>query len=114
MSEEPELKPPVQRKPDKKRPGVSYPHRLLQALASVYEEEGATKHEKLQAVKMSLEAMKHRKKPKRKTDRDKEVIRALEKPSDSRARLEKPSPIERNIKIKKEREETEASSELDS
>ena len=57
---------------------ISVPNRLLRALQSIYENQEATIDERLQAIKLSVEVLPMRPKVKRKTDKDKAVIAALQ------------------------------------
>jgi hypothetical protein len=53
--------------------------RLLQALAKIYEDPGASIPERLQATRLAMDAMDRRPVPKRKTDLDKLREEALKK-----------------------------------
>lgn len=68
---------PEEKKKKKGKPGMSYPNRLLRALEGIYEDEEATRSEKLQAVQLSLETLAIRPVPKRKSDKDKALEKML-------------------------------------
>jgi len=69
--------PETEPKRTKKKRGHSYPNRLLSALAGILEDPDASIAERLQAAKLSLEAIPLRPSPRRKTDKEKAIIEAL-------------------------------------
>lgn len=63
----------------KGKPGQSYPHRLLQALARIFDDPNASISEKLQALELSAKILPMRPIPKRRTEKDKLIIAALKR-----------------------------------
>ena len=63
----------------KYRPGLSFPQRLLNALAGIFEDDKTSTAEKLQAINLSKEILPYRKTPRRKTEKEKVVLAALKK-----------------------------------
>ena len=63
--------------PKKKKSYLTHANRLLRVLAEITSDDNSTVTEKLQAVRLSLDAMDRRKTPKRKTDREKLIEKAL-------------------------------------
>jgi hypothetical protein len=63
--------------PVKKHNTRSYADRILQALAKIYEQDAASIPEKLQAIKISSEILERRPTPRRKTNKEKLVEKAL-------------------------------------
>ncbi len=69
-----ENKEPIKKK---KKVGQSYPNRLLSALAAILEDPAASVAERLQAAKLSIEAIPMRPNPRRKTEKEKAILVAL-------------------------------------
>ena len=65
----------------------TYINRLLKALAEIYEDPKAAVPEKLQATRLALDALERRPVPKRKTDKDKLLEKALK--DNQKKKLEK-------------------------
>lgn len=65
--------------PAKAKQGKSHINRILQALARVYEDQGASASEIIQAAKLASEVLERRPMPRRKTEKEKLVEAALGK-----------------------------------
>jgi len=81
-------KDPAKRKKRTGKPGQSFPNRLLQALAEIFEGEDASTPEKLQAMELSIKVLPMRKTPKRKTDKEKLVEQAMKKSIETKEKKE--------------------------
>lgn len=58
-------------------PGKSFINRVLRSLAEIHESQNSSPEERLQALRLSIEAIDRRPVAKRKTDKDKALIAAL-------------------------------------
>ena len=65
--------------PKKKHNTTSHANRILNALARIYENPTASVPEALQAVRLASEVLERRPTPRRKTDKEKMIERALGK-----------------------------------
>jgi ABC-type microcin C transport system duplicated ATPase subunit YejF len=63
----------------KKTQGKSYPNRILAALESIFTDPSASIDERLQALRLSAEILPYRPQVKRKSEKDKVVLAALNK-----------------------------------
>jgi hypothetical protein len=61
-----------------KRKITGYANRLLAALTDILEDPNATVAERIQAAKIALEALPMRRIPRKKTDKERAIIKALE------------------------------------
>lgn len=82
----------------KNPPGQSYPNKLLQALQAIIADPSASVAQRLQAVELSTKILPLRKTPRRKTDKDKAILAALE---GNKKKKEEPKPLPENSNSKK-------------
>ena len=61
------------------KPGQSFPNRLLQALAKIFEDPDSSVAEKLQALELSAKVLPMRPPVRRKSEKEKIIIEALKK-----------------------------------
>lgn len=72
----------------------TYVNRMLKALSEIYEDPSYTPAEKLQAVRLSIETIDRRVTPKRKTDKDKALLKALGVPPNATPKKKAPAEAE--------------------
>lgn len=65
--------------PNKRKPGLSKINRILKALEGIYESEITSVPEKLQAIRLSMEALERRPVAKKLSNKDKALLAALDK-----------------------------------